>query len=614
MKYLSLIGCLSLLAMAAPVPSARADVSVPVDFFYDALSPYGDWVYTDNYGYVWEPAVAQQQPGWAPYADGYWAYTDAGWTWISNEDFGWATYHYGRWIRMFSNWFWVPGYEWAPAWVSWRQSDNYIGWAPLPPEARWSSNIGFQWWTDSYYDIGPGYYNFVPIGSFATRSSLRPLIVDRSRNTFFIDQSRNITNIRYRQNVVNNIFVGGPDPARIARFGNPVRHLTLRRDDDDFRRQWLDRAGHDHGRGRDGHRSFDSLSRIERDQLIVAAPNVRRENAPSLPPRVREKLDRPEIDRGWRNVGDAQAAERLRHRQREELAKARDEKMPDKAPNIVTSKKPPPAVGRELRPEERQLVERPSPNRVDEEVRKAQPQPQPGTPTPPKVADEPPARPGAPGRDASGNRAPENDRAETDRRRPGAPRADEEDRVRPSRPGEGPGGRTIPRDHLGAGPRGNEFRPVPPGVVPNEGGDRRRGGMPSRPEQPPTNPEPRAVPPPAPPPRGSDPRPDKPVEGLRPTPPGALNPPRAPVPMPEARPNNRVRPNSMPSPEAPRVRPAPMPQPQTPPQVRPSFPDRPAPSRPSLPKPAQPQGRPSGGNPGAGHGPGGGGHDRPGRH
>ena len=30
-------------------------------------------------------------------------------------------------------WFWVPGRRWAPAWVSWRQSDDYLAWAPLPP-------------------------------------------------------------------------------------------------------------------------------------------------------------------------------------------------------------------------------------------------------------------------------------------------------------------------------------------------------------------------------------------------------------------------------------------------------------------------------------------------
>src|SRR6266536_6366089 len=29
---------------------------------------------------------------------------------------------------------WVPGNEWSPAWVSWRQGDEVIGWAPMPPD------------------------------------------------------------------------------------------------------------------------------------------------------------------------------------------------------------------------------------------------------------------------------------------------------------------------------------------------------------------------------------------------------------------------------------------------------------------------------------------------
>jgi len=72
-----------------------------------------------------------------PYSDGYWAYTDVGWTWVSYEDFGWATYHYGRWTRLRDRgWFWVPGREWGPAWFSWRTGGDYVGWAPLPPRGR----------------------------------------------------------------------------------------------------------------------------------------------------------------------------------------------------------------------------------------------------------------------------------------------------------------------------------------------------------------------------------------------------------------------------------------------------------------------------------------------
>jgi hypothetical protein len=116
---------------------------------------------------VWQPTVAVGSTNWRPYSDGYWAYTDQGWTWVSYEDFGWATYHYGRWVRLRDRgWFWVPGYTWAPAWVSWRTGGDYIGWAPLPPDFR--DEVVYEGrpvygYVDAEYDIGPAYYNFVDI-------------------------------------------------------------------------------------------------------------------------------------------------------------------------------------------------------------------------------------------------------------------------------------------------------------------------------------------------------------------------------------------------------------------------------------------------------------------
>ena len=115
---------------------SRAEDEVTFDYFYEALEPYGNWVYVNDYGYCWQPAVGQDDEEWRPYTDGYWASTDSGWTWVSEEEFGWATYHYGRWAKLHDlGWVWVPGYVWGPAWVSWRNSsdDDYIGWAPLPP-------------------------------------------------------------------------------------------------------------------------------------------------------------------------------------------------------------------------------------------------------------------------------------------------------------------------------------------------------------------------------------------------------------------------------------------------------------------------------------------------
>lgn len=598
MKHLSLLFLAALLAVAVPAPSARADVSVSVDFFFDALSPYGDWIYAQDYGYVWQPAQAQHDD-WAPYSDGYWAYTDAGWTWISNEEYGWATYHYGRWIRMHGHWVWVPGNEWAPAWVSWRQTNDYVGWAPLPPEARWSINIGFNQWSDSYYDVGPGCYNFVPMRWLGSRSSLRSYIVDRSRNVTYINNSVNITNISYQQNVVNNIFVGGPDPARIDRFGeSPVRRLSLRRDEESFRREWIDNRGERPG-------GFGSLSRIERGQLVVAAPTVRNEGAPGLPPRVRERFDRPDIDRGWKGAGDSKAIEHLRERQREEFAKAKPDKLPEQVPQLITSTVPPPAIGRLLKPDERRGgLQRPDPRRIEEEVRKAEPFTG-NRGTPGRVTEQPPApgdarRSGMPDRDGLPGKGPIT-RPDSDGRMPsiipgglpGVVTPGNEPGSKGDRPGRPPGFKPgeTPRSRL------------TPGIVPEEPGDRRRGAVPNKPGMDPTKKvedqppgakpsvEPKLpLPPKATPvlPKvipdmpGREGRPGRTPDVRRPSvpesPPSLPKVKPVPMPAPEVKP--QARPSPMPRPEAPKVKPAPMPQA---PMYRPAPEQRPVPERKVIP-------------------------------
>jgi hypothetical protein len=119
--------------------------------FYNGLAPYGNWITDPQYGYVWMPRVHED---FEPYStNGHWAYTNVGWTWVSNYNWGWATFHYGRWF--FQNgrgWLWIPGHEWGPAWVIWGDVDDYYGWAPMGPGSR----IGDGWQPPS------NYWNFVP--------------------------------------------------------------------------------------------------------------------------------------------------------------------------------------------------------------------------------------------------------------------------------------------------------------------------------------------------------------------------------------------------------------------------------------------------------------------
>ena len=123
---------ISLLVVAPGRSSALAMDPVTYQAFYDALSPYGKWLYDVNYGYVWTPNEGNKFRPY--YTNGYWAMTDAGCTWISNYPWGWAPFHYGRWVNdALYHWIWVPGNKWAPAWVVWRLNGDYVGWTPITP-------------------------------------------------------------------------------------------------------------------------------------------------------------------------------------------------------------------------------------------------------------------------------------------------------------------------------------------------------------------------------------------------------------------------------------------------------------------------------------------------
>jgi hypothetical protein len=130
------------------------DITVSYQTFYDNLAPYGHWIYDSEYGNVWVP---NEGGDFRPYGSrGQWVMTEYGNTWVSDDPWGWAVYHYGRWTyNPYYGWIWVPGYEWAPAWVSWRFGGGYAGWAPLGP----GINVGMTYYApDSWWVfVGPQY-------------------------------------------------------------------------------------------------------------------------------------------------------------------------------------------------------------------------------------------------------------------------------------------------------------------------------------------------------------------------------------------------------------------------------------------------------------------------
>lgn len=280
---------LSMLAfVVSAVPQGRgADVSM--DFIYDNLSG-GNWIDAEGYGYGWQPDVVVRDPNWRPYSDGYWAYTDYGWTWISYEDFGWATYHYGRWANLADyGWVWFPGedLDWGPAWVSWRTGGDYIGWAPLPPRGPGvvyeGQPIGGN--VDVTYDIGPEYYNFCDV-RFIGEPVLRDRIFPRVQNVTYITNTVNVTNIYVQNNTVYNY---GPDYTVVNRYSSrPIQRLAIERQ-----------------ATTNITTAFKSgtLTKVQGNKLLIAAPQRLAKAAPAAkPPAVKAKVAQPKIERGWKGV------------------------------------------------------------------------------------------------------------------------------------------------------------------------------------------------------------------------------------------------------------------------------------------------------------------------
>ncbi len=256
--------------------------------FYRKLEPYGDWMETGDYGYVFQPHQAAQSRDWRPYTNGQWVYTDAGWTWVSNEQFGWATYHYGRWVRFRSvGWVWVPGEQWAPAWVSWRKGNDYVGWAPLPPEAQFDRQTGIRNWADNYYDIGPEQYAFVAATEFGRKLSPRE-IVPVERNVTIISRTTNVTNITYDNSVIVD---RGPsyDDLR-SRSHQPIERFRLER-----------------------RHEFNAEVPVIRGE-VVALPTMdfRPLERTVRPNHVVRTIAQPVAERGWTGIKDGQAAQKAR--------------------------------------------------------------------------------------------------------------------------------------------------------------------------------------------------------------------------------------------------------------------------------------------------------------
>ena len=262
-------------------------------YFYDTLTPYGTWVRLSAYGYVWVPRNMGYR--WRPYLFGRWAWTDYGWTWISDEEWGWVPFHYGRWGWDDDlGWFWVPGSVWGPAWVFWRTNDFYFGWAPLPPGLDFDARFGFR---TRRYNIPDRYWIFV-----SGRDFLEPDLHRRAlpfeRNTTILRTTLLNDRIIVRD---ARVFNQGLDPADVRGLtGREVQRYTLRE---------AGQAGPD---------------RLSGSEVRIYRPSVRLSGA-SRPkeflegPAARESLREAKIYEPGRKASEVDALETVRRRNVEEV-------------------------------------------------------------------------------------------------------------------------------------------------------------------------------------------------------------------------------------------------------------------------------------------------------
>jgi hypothetical protein len=343
--------------------SAGIEISSPTDF-YRPLESYGGWVDVPSYGRCWRPSRVDR--AWRPYTTGYWQWTDVGWYWVSDEPWAWATYHYGSWIYDPNyGWVWIPGTEWAPAWVSWRESDDYVGWAPCGPGG---------------VAISPSWFVFIDVHRFHSRFRPSSLIYDNRR---IISRTRRVGDFRRERHYIGGaerrvVFNPGPSVQTVQRATGqrfnpvPVQQViretpvpsTVRRRSDEYDRS----RSNDRQRGTQAPR-FTPETRSTREPAPAVSQPTQRPLAPDVNETRRSPeptgREQPRIYRGS-PAQPEQTPSRPAPPFRQNLAPEQPSAQvqppaPVAPPQQVTPAQPAPKRGNVERPSPPAQVERPTP-------------------------------------------------------------------------------------------------------------------------------------------------------------------------------------------------------------------------------------------------------------
>jgi len=80
---------------------------------------YGEWLYHDLLGYVWQPHMNNYYPNspWRPMVFGYWSEVNGQLFWVPDEPWGWVPYHRSAFAPAWAQWHFFFGgslYAWHP--------------------------------------------------------------------------------------------------------------------------------------------------------------------------------------------------------------------------------------------------------------------------------------------------------------------------------------------------------------------------------------------------------------------------------------------------------------------------------------------------------------------
>lgn len=161
--------------------------------------------------FVWKPSpdmavsvvAGEPEPYYVPYTNGQWMNTDAGWYFAAPTPYEEVVHHYGRWVYSPAlGWVWMPGRVWAPAWVDWREDDQYIAWAPVPPSVYLVSNaiivppLPFESYVvvEKRYFVEPVIYRYIYTSNPVTIvTNMTPIPGVMVVNNMVIDQGPQVT-------------------------------------------------------------------------------------------------------------------------------------------------------------------------------------------------------------------------------------------------------------------------------------------------------------------------------------------------------------------------------------------------------------------------------------